>query len=295
MREIMERERGILGVLRQAGTGREELNAARRQVHQQERDALGRALRPLHDARALRAHMRFDEAVTTFAALASPESFWLLVDEQGWSPARWGRWFGTRRPVCCSTELPRNCLRGPRHRHSRRGRAHTVVSMSEKSAVLSIFPDEAAAEVAVKSLQEWDKSDDRVKLNAIGVLVLDDNGDVKLHKMGSRNILKGGGIGLVLALLVPPVGVAAGIVAGGLLGALHHKGLGLTEKDRERINGKLFDGKAAVGVLAKPQEARLIAEKMIELGGEPEVHAVSDAALKHAETEMPLIIQARDQ
>jgi len=92
VREIMERERGILGVLRQAGAAREELDAARRQVHQQQRDALGRALRPLHDLRALRAGPRFDEAVTTFAALASPESFWLLVDEQGWSPARWERW-----------------------------------------------------------------------------------------------------------------------------------------------------------------------------------------------------------
>lgn len=92
VREIMERERGILGVLRQAGTAREELHAARRQVHEQQRGALGRALRPVYDAGALRAGMRFDEAVTTFAALASPESFWLLVDEQGWSTARWGRW-----------------------------------------------------------------------------------------------------------------------------------------------------------------------------------------------------------
>jgi hypothetical protein len=167
--------------------------------------------------------------------------------------------------------------------------------MSEKSVVLSIFNDEAAAEAAVKSLKEWDKADDRVKLSAIGVLALDDNGQVKVHKMGSRSVLKGGGIGLVLALLVPPVGVTAGIVGGGLLGVLHKKGLGLTEKDKERINGKLFDGKAAVGVLAKPQEAPLIAEKMTELGGEPEVHAVSDAALEQAETEMPVIIQGHDQ
>ncbi len=92
VREIMERERGILGVLRQAGDGREELAVARRQVHDQQRLALGRALRPLHNARALRAGVRFDDAVATFATLASPESFWLLVDEHGWSPARWERW-----------------------------------------------------------------------------------------------------------------------------------------------------------------------------------------------------------
>jgi AcrR family transcriptional regulator len=92
VRQIMERERGILGVLRQAGTAREELHSARRQVHKQQRDALGRALRPLHDTGALRSGLRFDEAVTTFAALASPENFWLLVDEQGWSAAHWERW-----------------------------------------------------------------------------------------------------------------------------------------------------------------------------------------------------------
>jgi uncharacterized membrane protein len=167
--------------------------------------------------------------------------------------------------------------------------------MSEKNVVLAIFSDEPAADAAVASLKEWDKADDRVKLSAIGVLVLDDDGYVKVHKMGSRSTLKGGGIGLVLAVLAPPVGVAAGVGGGALLGALHHKGLGLTPEDKERISGKLFDGKAAVGVLASAAEAKLIREKMTELGGEPEVHAVSDAALKHAETAMPAIIQGRDQ
>lgn len=160
--------------------------------------------------------------------------------------------------------------------------------MSDKSVVLSIFADEPAADTAVAALKAWDKTDDRVKLGAVGVLVLDDNGNVKTHKMGSRSILKGGGIGLVLALLIPPAGVAAGVVGGGLVGALHRKGLGLNEKDKDRISAKLFDGKAAVGVLAKPNQAELIAAKLVELGGEPEVHAVPDAALKQAATEVPV-------
>ena len=162
--------------------------------------------------------------------------------------------------------------------------------MSDKSVVLAIFPDEPAADKAVTSLKEWDKTDDRVKLSAVGTLVLDDNGQVKTHKMGSRSIVKGGGIGLVLAVLVPPVGVPAAVVGGGLLGALHRKGLGLTEKDKDRIAAKLFDGKAAVGVLAKADEAQLISAKMTELGGEPEVHAVSDEALKQAANDVPTIV-----
>lgn len=157
--------------------------------------------------------------------------------------------------------------------------------MSDKNVVLAIFKDEPAADSAVAQLKSWDKSDDRVKLGAMGVLALDDNGNIKAHKMGSRSTLKGGGIGLVLALITP-VGAGA-VVGGGLLGALHRKGLGLTEKDKDRIGAKLFDGKAAVGVLAKQDQAKLIAEKLTELGGEPEVHAVSDEALKQASTEVP--------
>lgn len=161
--------------------------------------------------------------------------------------------------------------------------------MSEKSSknvVLAIFGNEPAADNAVAQLKAWDKTDDRVKLGAMGVLALDDNGNVKAHKMGSRSIAKGGGIGLVLALMTP-VGVPAAVVGGSLLGALHRKGLGLTEKDKDRIGAKLFDGKAAVGVLAKEGQAELIAAKLTELGGEPEVHAVSDEALKQAATEVP--------
>ena len=167
--------------------------------------------------------------------------------------------------------------------------------MSDKSVVLSIFGDEPSADAAVTSLKEWGKSDERVKLSAVGVLVLDDNGHVKVHKMGSRSTVKGGGIGLVLAVLAPPVGVAAGVAGGSLLGALHRKGLGLTEKDKKRITGKLLDGKAAVGVLAKEDQAALVSEKLTELGGQPEVYAVSDAALKEAEFEVPNILPSHDQ
>jgi uncharacterized membrane protein len=155
--------------------------------------------------------------------------------------------------------------------------------VSDKSIVLSIFPDEPAADAAVASLKAWGKSDGRANLTAVGVLVLDDNGNVKTHKIGSRSTLKGMGIGYLLALLVPPAGVAVGLVGGGALGVLHRKGLGMSDKDRERITAKLYDGKAAVGVLAKPDEAKLIAAKLVELGGEPEVHAVADESLKDAE------------
>ena len=124
-----------------------------------------------------------------------------------------------------------------------------------------------------------DKASSDVKLSAIGVLVLDEDGAVKTRKMGSRSGMKGAGIGLVLAVVAPPT-LLAGVVGGGILGHFHHKGLGLTVEDRERIGAELTGGKAAVGVLATAEEAGAISGKLAELGGTVEAHDVTDEALE---------------
>jgi hypothetical protein len=113
------------------------------------------------------------------------------------------------------------------------------------------------------------------------VLVLNEKGEVKAEKVGKRSTGKGAGIGLALALLTP-VGLAAGVIGGGVLGALHHKGLGLDQADRERLGADLSGGKAAVGVLAPVTEADAVAAKLTELGGAAESHTVSDEALEEA-------------
>lgn len=92
VRAIMQRERAMLGVLREAGTGRPELEAARLQVHDQQRSALERAVRPIAEAKKLRTGLSLEDAVATFAAIASPESYANFVEELGWSAARWERW-----------------------------------------------------------------------------------------------------------------------------------------------------------------------------------------------------------
>jgi hypothetical protein len=151
--------------------------------------------------------------------------------------------------------------------------------MANNQVVLGIFADEAAADAAAESLKAWDKATADVKLSAIGVLVLDEAGQVKVHKLGSRSGKKGAGIGLVLAVVAPPT-LLAGLVGGGLIGHFHHKGLGLSAEDRDRIAGELSGGKAAVGVLAAGDEADAIAGKLAELGGEVESHEVTDEALE---------------
>lgn len=149
--------------------------------------------------------------------------------------------------------------------------------MGEKQVVLAIFPNEAAADTAVQSLKEWDKLDDDVKLNALGVLVLDENGKVKTQKLGRRSWGKGAGIGVVLAALTP-VGLLAGAIGGGLIGALHHKGLGVDSDERERLSAALGNGQAAVGALVKSSMAAGVMNKLTELGGDTRVLSPSDEA-----------------
>jgi len=158
--------------------------------------------------------------------------------------------------------------------------------MGDKQVVLAIFKDEAAADSAVEALKAWDKADDDVKLNALGVLVLDDKGKIKTHKLGRRSVGKGAGIGVVLALLAP-VTLLGGAIGGGVLGALHHKGLGMSDADRDRLAADLKGGKAAVGVLAATLEAAAISAKLTELGGTAQVVNVSADAVAEADKVAP--------
>ena len=151
--------------------------------------------------------------------------------------------------------------------------------MADNQVVIGIFGDEAAADAAVETLKAWDKTTEEVKLGAIGVLVTDESGQLKESKLGARSGKKGAGIGLVLAVIAPPT-LLAGIIGGGVLGHFHHKGLGLSPEDRERIGAELSGGKAAVGVLtASDEQAGVISGKLAELGGTVETHEVSDEAL----------------
>lgn len=151
--------------------------------------------------------------------------------------------------------------------------------LAEKQLVLAIFADEAAADAAVDALKAWEKTNN-VAPRPVGVLVVDDKGRIKEHKLGQTAGGKGAGIGLVLAALTPPT-LIAGIVGGALVGHFHHKGLGLSDADRERIASELSGGKAAVGVLVEyTEEAAMISGKLAELGGTPETHAVTDEALE---------------
>jgi uncharacterized membrane protein len=150
--------------------------------------------------------------------------------------------------------------------------------MATKQIILAIFESEAAADAAAEELKTWDTENALVTLKSVGVLALDSDGKLKTDKVGRRSTGKGAGIGMVLAMATP-IGLAAGLVGGAVLGALHHKGLGLSNEDRERIGKELSGGKAAVGVLVDPLNADAVTSMLAGLGGTPETHDVDDAAL----------------
>ena len=76
----------------------------------------------------------------------------------------------------------------------------------------------------------------------------------------------------------------AGAVFGGIVGSLFRKGLGISKEDLARIDGELNDGKAAVCILAAPDEAAAVSAKLAELGGQPESHELSEEVVQEAET-----------
>ncbi len=158
--------------------------------------------------------------------------------------------------------------------------------MADMQLVLSIFDNEAVADSAVELLKSWDGYSTTIKLGAIGVLVLDEKGQIKEHKLGPRSGGKGAGIGLVLAVIAPPT-LLVGLIGGGVLGHFHHKGLGIDQADRDRIIAELAGGKAAVGVMTLPEQAQVISETLADLGGKTEVHEVSDEALEAVSTAAP--------
>ena len=69
--------------------------------------------------------------------------------------------------------------------------------------------------------------------------------------------------------MATPPGLIAGVVGGGVLGAMHRKGLGLDAAARERLGRDLEGGKAAVGVLAVAERTTAVTQILEDLGGGP--------------------------
>jgi uncharacterized membrane protein len=155
--------------------------------------------------------------------------------------------------------------------------------MSKQQLVLVYFGNEAAADEAVNAVKQWDKATKEIKLGAIGILVKDKDGKVKTQKVGKRNTGVGAILGVIAAVLSGGISLLGGIVGGGIIGALFHKGLGISKDQMAKIDGYLDDGKAAVGVLVKADEVEAVSAKLTELGGmAAESYEVSEEVVEEA-------------
>ncbi len=151
-----------------------------------------------------------------------------------------------------------------------------------KQLVLAIFENETAADEAVSALKQWDKATEEIKLGAIGVLVKDENGKIKTHKVGSRKTVGGAVLFGLIGLLSGGITVLGGLIGGGILGSLFHKGLKISKEELAALESELDAGKAAVGLMVEAGEAELVKAKLVELGGAPEAYELSDEAVQEA-------------
>ena len=149
--------------------------------------------------------------------------------------------------------------------------------------VLAFFDTEDAADQAANALKDWEKATEYMKVDGIGVLVKDDKGKVKEHKLGKRAGKRGMGIGVALGVVaaIPTGGlslvggVLGGAGGGAAIGEFFHKGLKMTDEDAARIGRELDASHAAVGVLTWDFETEEVSEKLKGLGGTPETHEVA--------------------
>ena len=161
--------------------------------------------------------------------------------------------------------------------------------------ILSYFDTESAADAAVSALKQWDKASPDIKLGGIGVLVKDDKGTIKTHKLGARKTGTGAVLFALVAVLTGGATLIGGAVVGGIVGSFFRKGLGISKEELARIDTELSAGKAAVAVVANDAEAQAISAKLEALGGRSEAVSVDDAVVADAKSEAASAPPAAEQ
>ena len=155
------------------------------------------------------------------------------------------------------------------------------MSNKNRHVVIAYFADVAAASNAAAELKSWDKANDAVKLGGVGILHWED-GKIKTKKVGQRATGKGAAwgtaLGATLGILSGGVtligGALVGVTAGALTGALFHKGVGLSDDDKGRLEEHLKSGGATIVAMADEDEVQMTSEELTRLGGTVENYQV---------------------
>ncbi|HRX04581.1 MAG: hypothetical protein KDI07_00655 [Anaerolineae bacterium] len=139
--------------------------------------------------------------------------------------------------------------------------------MADKQLVLALFESEFAADSAAEAIKKWSKRHKKVKLDAVAVLVKEEDGKVKSYKVGKRKTRTGAVIGVVAGILSGGITIIGGAIGGAIIGAFFRKGLGLSKEEQARLAGELDNGKAAVGIVTNASKATAVSDKLTALGG----------------------------
>jgi uncharacterized membrane protein/predicted flap endonuclease-1-like 5' DNA nuclease len=143
--------------------------------------------------------------------------------------------------------------------------------------VVGLYANPEAAKDAGDAIKAWDHKDHDVKLGAVAVITYDHKKDkLNYDEIGQRSTKTGAGWGTALGAavgilsggiaLIP--GMLAGAAAGGALGTLNHRSLGVTDEQQAKLMAALKSGGAALGVMADDFEVDPVVAHMAETGGD---------------------------
>ena len=159
-----------------------------------------------------------------------------------------------------------------------------------KHVVIAYFPGADKADMAANQLKEWDRANDDIKLGGIGILTWEE-GKVKTHKVGGRAAGKGSKWGLALGAATGILsggvtligGALAGAAGGAVMGSFFHKGLGLSDADKQRLDKHLQEGGAALVAMADEAEVDPTKAELASLGGTVEDYQVPEETVEKVE------------
>jgi uncharacterized membrane protein len=161
------------------------------------------------------------------------------------------------------------------------------IMAKKNNVVIAYYPDADKASDAADQLKSWDKDDKDVKLGGIAILTEED-GKLKTHKVGTRDAGKGAAwgtaIGATAAVLTGGAtlvgGALVGAAGGGVVGALFHKGIGLSDDDKAGLEKKLKDGGAAVVTMTADADVKAAQTELNSLGGDVDSYKVPDDSVQ---------------
>ena len=155
--------------------------------------------------------------------------------------------------------------------------------------VVAYYVNEEAAQGAAADLKQWDKASADIKLGAIAIVTLDPKtGEIETREVGQRKTKRGAlwgtAVGAAAGLmtgglaLIPAVLVGAG--GGGVMGAMFHKKVGMTDEDREQLAANLRNGGAVLIVMADDFEVEATKAEMVRSGGTVEAYTVPEETIE---------------